>query len=434
MRRSSEERELLGRAAAVLPAGVRNAASSPRCAMLVADAAGARIRDLSGNEYIDYLLGSGPMLLGHAHPRVVEAVTKALQRGSSYLLLNEAAVHLAERIVAAVPCAEQVTLHSSGSEATFFALRLARAFRRRDKILKFEGGFHGMGDVALMSNQWLTPAPGAPQATPVCAGIPRAAAGDVLVAPFNDAEKTVEMIARHAGELAAVIVEPMQRTIPPEPGFLQALREATEHHGVLLVFDEVVTGFRLAYGGAQQYYGVVPDLCALGKSISAGHPLGVVAGRAEILRQAEPSRAAAGDWVALTGTYSGNPVSAAAALASLSVLREPGVYDRLFAVGSRLMSGLREAFDEVQIPVRVSGEPPVFELWFTGSQPIDFRSSQAADQALHRRFTEMLADRGVLKGHEKFFVSLAHGEAEIEQTLAAFREVAGALAGSRSGR
>jgi len=264
MRRSSEERELLGRAAAVLPAGVRNAASSPRCAMLVADAAGARIRDLSGNEYIDYLLGSGPMLLGHAHPRVVEAVTKALQRGSSYLLLNEAAVHLAERIVAAVPCAEQVTLHSSGSEATFFALRLARAFRRRDKILKFEGGFHGMGDVALMSNQWLTPAPGAPQATPVCAGIPRAAAGDVLVAPFNDAEKTVEMIARHAGELAAVIVEPMQRTIPPEPGFLQALREATEHHGVLLVFDEVVTGFRLAYGGAQQYYGVVPDLCALG--------------------------------------------------------------------------------------------------------------------------------------------------------------------------
>jgi glutamate-1-semialdehyde 2,1-aminomutase len=388
-------------------------------AFVVARAAGPRIWDCSGNEYLDYLLGSGPMLLGHAHPAVVRAAQEQVAEGTSFLLPNEPSILLAEELVRAVPCAERVAFCSTGSDATFFALRLARAHRGRSRVLKFEGGYHGQGDAVSMSNQWTRePAPW-PEPVPNSAGIPHSTLGDVLVAPFNDIETTADVVEQHADELAAVIVEPMQRTIPPRAGFLEGLREVTAERGIPLVFDEVVTGFRLAYGGAQERYGVVPDLCALGKSLSGGHPLGVVCGSAELMRHAEGIRRLTGGYVAMTGTYSGNPVSCAVGLAVLEQLRAPGVYDALFAKGERLMAGIRSACGRAGLDVEVTGEPPAFEAWFTDEDVVDHRSSLIADQMLGLRFAQALVERGVVKAHEKFFVSTAHTDADIDTTLAA---------------
>jgi len=428
--RSGREKELIEKTARYLPAGVRNPTTSPDYAMVVKEAHGSRIRDFSGNEYIDYLMGSGPLMLGHAHPAVVSAVRARLESGSSYLMVNEPCIELAEKIVAAVPCAEKVCFNSTGSESTLFAMRIARAHRGRDKILKFEGGFHGMNEYALMSNQWTRVLVDLPRPTPNSAGIPRCLEDEVLIAPFNDAKATTDLIDRHADELAGVIVEPLQRTIPPESGFLQAVREVTSRHGIPLIFDEVVTGFRLAYGGAQEYYGVVPDLCALCKGIASGHPISVLCGRDELMSRVDASRGWPAGHVAQTGTFSGNPLSATAALATIAQLERPGVYEALFAKGRRLMQGLQAAFDAVGVPARVTGEPPAFQVWFTRGEIRDFRSTLAADPALNTRFTELLLDRGIVKAHEKFFVSTVHSDEDIEITLAAFRSAASAMAAS----
>jgi glutamate-1-semialdehyde 2,1-aminomutase len=403
-----------------LPSGVRNPSVLPEYAMVVDHARGARIVDCSGNEYVDYLLGSGPLLLGHAHPAVVAAVAAQLERGTRYLLVNEPAIRLAETLVELVPCAEAVTFHSTGSEATFFALRLARAFRGRDAILKFEGAYHGMHDAALMSTQWTqTPAP-FPAAVPSSRGIPARVPAEVLIAPFNDAATTTALVERHHDALAAVIVEPLQRTIPPAPGFLAELRRVTAHYGVPLVFDEVVTGFRFGLGGAQARYGVTPDLCALGKSISGGLPLGVVCGRREIMALADPERREQGDGVLLTGTYSGNAIAAAAALACIAELRRSGVYERLAATGTRLMTALQRRADDAGVACRVRGEPAVFQPWFSAAPVVDHRTALAADRARGAAFTDLMLQAGVVKAHEKFFLSTAHGEDEVDRTLAAF--------------
>ncbi|MFN8037557.1 MAG: aminotransferase class III-fold pyridoxal phosphate-dependent enzyme [Acidimicrobiia bacterium] len=427
--RTPEEQHLVERAAALLPACALTPTMSPDSAMVIREGRGSRIVDMSGNEYLDYLLGSGPMLLGHAHPAVVATVRKQVGRGSSFLLPNEASILLAEELVQAVPCAERVAFCSTGSDATFFALRLARAHRRRSAILKFEGGYHGQGDAVSMSNQWTDePAP-FPTPVPNSEGIPDSVRGEVLIAPFNDLETTAAIVDQHAEELAAVIVEPLQRTITPAPGFLQGVRDVTAHLGIPLVFDEVVTGFRLAYGGAQEHYGVVPDLCALGKSLSAGHPLGVVCGSEELMRHAEGVRRLTGGYVAMTGTFSGNPVSCAVGLAVLEQLRLPGVYERLFARGRRLMSALQDACERVGVPVRVTGEPPAFEAWFTNRDVIDFRSARAADAMAGLRFAQALLDRGVVKAHEKFFVSTAHSDDDVELTVEAIEGAIAELAG-----
>ena len=411
-----------------LPGGVRNATMSPEYAMVIKEGRGARIRDFSGNEYVDYLLGSGPMLLGHAHPSVVAAVREHLERGSSYLMVNEPAILLAEQIVKAVPCAEKVCFHSTGSESTFFAMRLARAYRKRDKVLKFEGAFHGMHDYALISNQWTRTPSDYPVPVPNSAGIPHSLEREVLIAPFNDVDTTSAIIEQHHDELAGVIVEPMQRTIAPKPGFLAALRQLTSHYGIPLIFDEVVTGFRLAYGGAQEYYGVVPDLCALGKSMSGGHPISVLCGREEIMSAVAPARQAGGDYVAQTGTFSGNPLSAVAALATLKELRRAGAYEQIFTTGRQLKDSLQRLLAEAEIPAQVTGEPPAFEVWFTADEITDFRSTLRADAAMHARFTDLLLQRGVVKAHEKFFVSLAHTSGDVEFTIEAFRSAIDELA------
>jgi glutamate-1-semialdehyde 2,1-aminomutase len=380
---------------------------------------------------VDYLLGSGPLFLGHAHPAVVAAVQDQVERGSGFLLPNEASILLAEEIVEAVPCAERLCYGSSGSDATFFALRLARAFRKRDCILKFEGGYHGQGDHVSMSNQWTRQPADFPQAVANSEGIPHSVASEVLIAPFNDTDMATDLIERHRDELAAVIVEPMQRTIPPRSGFLEGLREVTARREIPLIFDEVVTGFRLAYGGAQERYGVTPDLCALGKTISAGHPLSVVCGVGEIMEYAEGVRRITGDYVSLTGTYSGNPVSCAVGLAVIRELQRDGLYQRVERYGRRLMAALQDSLDEAGIPAQVLGEPSAFQPWFTETEVVDFRTSQTADPMLGFQLAQALLDRGVLKAHEKFFVSTVHDEEDIELTIDAIRGAVGELAEGR---
>jgi glutamate-1-semialdehyde 2,1-aminomutase len=424
----SDQNDLLQRAARVLPGGVLGShRSGPGLEFVVGQGRGAYLWDVSGRRYTDYLLGSGPMLLGHAHPAVVEAVRAQMERGTSYMLLNEPAIQLAEEIVRAVACAEQVRYTSSGTEATFFALRVARAFRKREKVMKFEGGFHGAHDYALMSV-----VPRSPKAFPApmadSAGIPHALEGEVLIAPYNDLATTEALIDAHHDELAAVIIEPYQRTIPPAPGFLEGLRRATARHGVPLVFDEIVTGFRFAYGGAQEFYKVVPDLAAFGKVVAGGFPLACVAGPAAIMRHFDAALEGTPDYVWQAGTFNGNAIACAAGLATLGELRKPGVYDRLFRTGARLKAGLQAAVQKHGLAAQVSGEPPVFDLFFTDRPIVDYRATLTADRQKVARFNQELVRRGVVKAVNKIYVSLAHTDADVDATIGVFDDALAVLA------
>jgi glutamate-1-semialdehyde 2,1-aminomutase len=415
--------DLVDRAKRSLPGGTFGNLASD---IIIRDGKGARVTDVNGKPYIDYLIGSGPMFVGHAHPVVVAAVQEQVARGSTFFANNEHGILLAEAICDAVPCAEKVRYTSSGSEATHYAMRLARASTGRDKILKFEGGFHGMGDWALMSMAPKQPG-NFPQATPDTAGVPASLKAEMLIAPFNDAETAAAMIHEHRHELAGVIVEPLQRLIPPKPGFLAALRKATSEAGIPLIFDEIVTGFRFGYGGAQELYGVVPDLCALGKIVGGGFPLAVVAGRDELMKHMDKSRVTEAQFTPQVGTLSGNPVAAVAGLATLGVLREPGTYERVFATGRRLMDGLQQVMDDAGIPARVIGEPPMFEVFFTTGKIENYRDILKADDKMLARFNALLIERGILKGLTKYYVSIMHGEAEVEETIAAWKDAARVL-------
>ncbi len=410
------ERMLIEMARRVLPAA---SFGNTGLDVVIAEGHGGRVRDVSGNEYVDFLLGSGPMFLGHAHPKVLAAVEAQLPRGTTFFVNSEPGIRLAAEIVDAVPCAERVRFVSSGTEADAYAMRLARAYRRRDKILKFEGGYHGMSDYSLMS---LAPKrPGNfPRPVPDSPGIPASVSEEMLIAPFNDAALAASLIHEHRNELAGVIVEPFQRLLPPKPGFLESLRKATSEHEIPLIFDEVVTGFRLAYGGAQEYYGVVPDICTLGKIIGGGFPLAAIAGRADIM--AHFDRALVGDerFLIQIGTLSGNPVAAAAGLASLEILKRPGTYQRVFATGRQLMDGLSRAVREAGLPAQVVGEPPVFDLAFRTGEVVDYRGWLAHDTEMQKRFNRRLLEKGILKGESKFYVSLAHDAADLGHALEAF--------------
>jgi glutamate-1-semialdehyde 2,1-aminomutase len=401
--------------------------SGPGLEFVVREARGAYLWDHNGRRYLDYLLGSGPMVLGHAHPAVVAAVERQLGRGTSYMLLTEPIIELAEELARAVPCCEQSRFTSSGTEATFFALRVARAFRKRQKILKFEGGFHGAHDYALMSVTPRTPK-AFPAATSDSAGIPHAIEGEVLVAPYNDLATTEAIIAANHADLAAVIIEPYQRTIVPAPGFLEGLRAVTRRFEVVLIFDEIVTGFRLAYGGAQEYYGVVPDLAAFGKVMAGGFPLGAVCGPTAIMRHFDAALEGTPDYVWQAGTFNGNPIAATAGLATLAELRRPGTYERLHRTGRRLRDGLAEAARRQGLAARVSGEPPVFDIFFTDRDIVDYRATLTADRQRIRFFNEELVRRGVVKAVNKIYVSVAHSDADVAETLTVFDEALAAVA------
>jgi glutamate-1-semialdehyde 2,1-aminomutase len=415
--RSEEELALIELADRVLPAGSFGNLTSD---IVIREGRGGRVWDVSGNEYVDFLLGSGPMFIGHSHPEVTAAALAQIPRGTTFFANNEHGIRLAAEIVDAVACAEKVRFVSSGTEADAYAMRVARAFRGRDKILKFEGGYHGMSDYSLMS---LAPKrPGNfPQAVPDSPGIPRSVRDEMIIAPFNDAAMAVSLIHEHHDELGGVIVEPFQRLLPPKPGFLQALRAATTEHGIPLIFDEVVTGFRFAYGGAQAFYGVTPDLCTLGKIIGGGFPLAAIAGREDIMSLFDRGKVGDDRFLTQIGTLSGNPVAAVAGLATLEVLRRPGVYEKVFATGRELMAGISSLLQKAGLPAQVIGVPPLFDILYVAGDVEDYRGTLRADVAMQRRFNRRLRESGILKGDSKFYVSLAHDAADIKQTLAAVK-------------
>ncbi|MEO1277321.1 MAG: aminotransferase class III-fold pyridoxal phosphate-dependent enzyme [Pseudomonadota bacterium] len=350
----------VARARAVLPGG---GFGNFDPSIVIREGRGARVWDEDGREYVDLLIGSGPMLLGHGHPEVMEAVLEQLPQGMTFFASNARGIELAEAIVEAVPCAEQVRYVSSGGEADMYAMRLARAYTGRPKILKFEGGYHGMCAEAQMS---LAPERlvNFPQAVPDSAGIPESVAAETLIAPYNDIDFVRSLLAEHGPQIAAIIVEPLQRIIPPLPGFLAALREVATAHGCLLIFDEIVTGFRLAYGGAQERYGVTPDLCTLGKIIGGGFPLAAIAGSAEIMRHFDKGAVGAEGWLMQLGTLSGNPVAAVAGLKTMEILRREGAYERLRAHGAAIQASITRHLGEAGIAHRIVGDETLFDVLF----------------------------------------------------------------------
>ena len=395
--------------------------------LVIVEGSGGRVRDAQGREYVDFLLGSGPMLIGHRHPEVIEAVREQLERGTTFFANSAPGILLAEAICEAMPCAEKVRFTSSGSEATLYAMRAMRALRGRSKILKFEGGYHGMNDYALMSlaprrrSNGIEPIPDSP-------GIPDAIRSEVLVAPYNDLDAVTAIVEEHHDSLAGVIVEAFQRVIQPRPGFLEGLRDLTGRHGLPLAFDEVVTGFRLSYGGAQEFYGVVPDLCTVGKVVGGGFPLAGLAGREEIMAQFDQGAAGEDGFLPQIGTLSGNPIAASAGLATLGVLRADDAYARLFDNGRKLMDGLANAMRSAGVEAQICGEPCMFDIVFTGQPIVDYWSWESGDKTRNARFNEVLREHGVLKGTSKFYVSVAHTPADIDHTIGAFEAAATELA------
>ena len=422
---SSHEIDILKRAASVMP---QASLGTLNYELIINRGKGSHIWDESGNEYLDYLLGSGPMIVGHANPLIQSAVLEQLEKGTTFFATNEKSVELAEKIVQAVPCAEKVRFCSTGSEATLYAMRIARAFRGRDKILKFEGGFHGMNDYALMSMS-PTKLLDFPEAEPDSAGIPKTLTQEMLIAPFNNIEKTSDIIERHKNDIGGVIVEPFQRLIPPKEGFLQGLREITSHYEIPLIFDEIVTGFRFAYGGAQEYYGVTPDLCTLGKAVAGGFPLTAVAGRAEIMNHLDSNLVPRENFLPQLGTLSGNPIACAAGLAALSILKEPGIYDSMFEIGAKTMTALQSVFDNAEIDATVVGEPVLFDVFFTKEPVFDYRTSLKSDSGMLNKFNSLMLNNGIFKGTTKFYFSTEHNETDRVETIAAFQSAAESMSG-----
>jgi glutamate-1-semialdehyde 2,1-aminomutase len=355
---------------------------------------------------------------------VVEAVQRQVALGCTYFALNEPAIRLAQQIVEAVPCGDAIRFQTTGSEATFAALRLARAATARDKVLKFEGGWHGGHDIGQLSGAPVEP-PAFPEAVPDCDGIPASVPHDVLVAPFNDLAATARIVEQNHRHLAAIIVEPLQRVLKPEPGFLEGLRELATKFGIVLVFDEIVTGFRVAWGGAQQRYGVVPDLACYGKVIGGGYPVSAVVGKRELMQAADPAQKGRGRYCFLSGTLTANPVACAAGLATLTVLQQPGVYERLHAAGRRLADGLHQAAANARVPLQVLGDGPVLQTFFCDHQPLrQHRDLLRADRKRAVAFGLELIRRGVYcTPGGKLYLSLAHTDDDLDRTV----EIAGAV-------
>ncbi|NNJ75244.1 MAG: aminotransferase class III-fold pyridoxal phosphate-dependent enzyme [Anderseniella sp.] len=413
----------IDRANAVLPAG---GFGNFDPGIIIREGKGSRVWDEDGNEYVDYLIGSGPMLLGHGHPEVLDAVQEQLPKGLTFFANNAAGIELAEQICDAMACGEQVRYVTSGGEADMYAMRLARAFTGRDKIMKFEGGYHGMSAEAQMS---LAPdkLTNFPVAVPDSAGIPSGVRDEMLVAPFNDIEFARSLIAEHGQEIAGIIVEPLQRVIPPAPGFLQALREECDKYGIVLVFDEIVTGFRFAYGGAQELYGVTPDVCTLGKIIGGGFPLAAIAGKADIMAHFDKAKVGADGFLMQLGTLSGNPIAAVAGMKTMEILRRPGQYDKLRGLGKTLMNAISEHLGKAGFDHQIVGDPTLFDVLFTSGKINDYRDVYKADAARNLRFNKLLREKGIFKSPGKLYPCLALTDADIEQTVDAISYAAGKL-------
>ncbi|HWX24565.1 MAG TPA: glutamate-1-semialdehyde 2,1-aminomutase [Vicinamibacteria bacterium] len=410
--------ELFARAEQLIPGGVNSPVRAFKAVggtpLFIARAKGCRIWDEDGHSYIDYVGSWGPMILGHAYPPIVEAVIQAAGRGTSYGAPCVAEVELAERVTAAFPSIEKVRFVSSGTEATMSALRLARGFTGRPKILKFDGCYHGHADALLVSA-------GSGVATlgiPGSPGVPEGTIADTLVAPFNDLAAFDRVLEVHGKDLAAVIVEPVvgnMGLVAPKEGYLQALSERTKRAGALLILDEVMTGFRLTRGGAQQLYGLAPDLTCLGKIVGGGLPVGAYGGRAEVMNHVAPVGP-----VYQAGTLSGNPLAMAAGCAALDALSAPGTYEALEALSARLATGLVNGARKAGVPVTVNRVGSMLTVFFCTGPVTDYASAKTSDTKAYGRFFHALLDRGHSFPPAQFeaaFVSLAHTRADLDATV-----------------
>lgn len=418
-----EKQSLFSRAQNVIPGGVNSPVRAFRAVggtpLFIREAAGSKIIDTDGNSYIDYVCSWGPMILGHSHPEVVAAIREAAGRGSSFGAPTELEIGMAERLAAAFPSIDMVRMVSSGTEATMTAIRLARGFTGREKIIKFTGCYHGHADSLLVkagSGVATLVIPGSP-------GVPRSLAELTITLPYNDAEAVRSAATRYGEEIACIIVEPVagnMGVVSPRPGFLETLREVTRANGSLLIFDEVITGFRLAYGGWQTLTGILPDLTCLGKIIGGGLPVGALGGRREIMEHLAPLGP-----VYQAGTLSGNPLAMTAGIATLDILKEKS-YPELERMTERLCAGFADLFRGKGIPARINRVGSLFTFFFTADEVVDFETASRSDTALFARFFRGMLAAGINLAPAQFeagFVSFAHTDDDIARTLSSCAKV-----------
>ncbi len=387
---------------------------------VIAAARGARLISAEGREYVDYVGGAGANILGANHPAVVAAVQAQAAKGLHFFgTLNSTAIRLAERLVELIPCAGKLVFTTTGSEATAYAMRMARAFTGRDRILKFEGAYHGNHDYAAFS-QFPTGPANYPLASADSGGVPGPLQNTMLVAPYNDLEVVESIVREHRSELAAIIVEPVQRVIFPDDGFLSGLRRIADENDVLLVFDEVVTGFRLAPGGAQEYFDVQPDLASYGKIVGGGGPLGAVAGREDVIDLTNPRHKGKADYAYINGTLHGNPVAAAAGLATLDVLCQPGFHAQLNARAERFYGEMQAVLQRHGVPAIVTGRASFWQFLFAGRAPRNQLDILASELERGKTLDLELLRQGVyVLPNVRRFVSAVHTEEDFTDTLAA---------------
>jgi glutamate-1-semialdehyde 2,1-aminomutase len=416
--------ELYARAIELLPGGVnspvrafRGVGGTPR---FIREAKGATLTDVDGRIYIDYVGSWGPMILGHADPEVIAALHDALARGTSYGAPTELELEVAEEIIAAVPSVEMVRMVNSGTEATMSAIRLARGATSRTKLVKFEGCYHGHGDSLLVKAGSGVATLGLPDSP----GVPAAVAANTITAPFNDEAALAEVFATHGSDIAAVIIEPVvgnMGCVPPRAGYLQAVRALCTRHAALLIFDEVMTGFRLARGGAQELYGISPDITTLGKIIGGGLPVGAYGGSRDLMNHIAPAGP-----IYQAGTLSGNPLAMTAGLTTLKRLRDRAVYDQLERAGALLCAGLTEAAQAAGITTVTNRVGSMFTTFFTAAPVADWTSAARSDRNFYGRFFHAMLQEGVYLAPSQFeaaFIGLAHTDELLDRTVAAARRV-----------
>jgi len=435
--RYARSRELFAEACEFVPGGVNSTARATWSGwdphpIFIDHGKGAEVVDVDGNRYVDYLLGLGPMLLGHRPPKVTRAVVEAIEtQGTMFALPAIEETKLARKIIAAIPSVEQLRLCNTGTEAVLYAVRLARAFTGSQKVIRFEGMYHGFSDGVYWSKHPRPEIAGPddhPRPVPQGPGMPKGVEDSLIILPWNDVQALRAAIAREGDAIAAVLTEPVMCNtgcILPEPGYLETMREITAQNGIVLIFDEVITGFRLGLAGAQGRYGIAPDLSVFAKGLGGGFPVAAMGGRRDIMALVAEGK------VSMAGTYSANNIAVAAANATLDELAEPGKYEGLYALAETLMEGLTRILADARLPAFVVGIGPVLQVWFS-EQPIrNYRdAARHADHGMFRRWWEGMLDRGILfhpGAYENLFLSFAHGKDEIDETLAAAREVVSTL-------